>query len=158
VLVVGLACTVTLGGCGPNTRGGGHPDGGGGGTLTSISIAPASANLTTTNPGAVATQQFVATGHFSDGHSEDLSAAAGGSVADARLGTIAGGAFTGAATRGGVATVTAGQGTVTASATITVKYVASRVSTDDGSTAPASSPGLFGNGPDDPTLAPALAY
>ncbi len=41
---------------------------------------------------------------------------------------------------------------------MTIEYVASRVSTDDGSTAPAGSAGLFANGTDDPSLAPPLAY
>jgi hypothetical protein len=157
VLVGGFAIVV---GCGPDSRGGGnHPDGGGaGGTLDSITVTPASVTLTTTNPGAVATQAFVATGHFSDGHTEDLSTLAGWTVSDPGIGSVTSGAFTGAATRGGVATVFAGQGSVSGSATITVKYVSSRVSGDDGSTAPANSPTLFGTGTDDPTLAPPLAY
>ena len=58
----------------------------------------------------------------------------------------------------GVATIFAGQGTLSGSAALTIKYVAARVSTDDGSTAPAGSAGLFANGADDPSLAPPLAY
>lgn len=156
VLVGSLAL---FAGCGPDSRGGGnHPDGGGMVALDSITVTPASATLTTTNPGAVATQAFVATGHFSDGHTEDVTAAIGWTVSDQGIGSVAAGTFTGAATRGGVATVNAVQGSITGSATITVKYVSSRVSTDDGSTAPANSPTLFGTGTDDPTLAPPLAY
>ena len=155
VLVFGLAIV----GCGPDTRGGGGGGSGGtgGGTLTSIDVTPASATLTTTNPGAPATQKFVATGHFADGHTEDLSATLGWSVSDPGIGSVTSGAFSGAATRGGIATISAGQGTVSGSATVTIKYVSSRVSTDDGSTAPAGSAGLF-TGTDDPTLAPPLAY
>jgi len=156
-----LVLSLTLAGCGPDTRGGGnHPDGGGGGgpTLTSIDVAPPTASLVTTAGGAAAAQQFTATGHFSDGHSEDLSASVGWTVSDPGIGSVAAGAFAGAPTRGGIATVFATQGTVAGSATLTVKYIASRVSTDDGSTAPAGSAGLFANGTDDPSLAPPLAY
>jgi Tol biopolymer transport system component len=156
-----LVLSLSLAGCGPDTRGGGgdHPDGGGGGaTLASIDVAPPTASLVTTGGGAAAAQQFIATGHFSDGHTEDLSASVGWTVSDPGIGTVAAGAFAGAPTRGGVATVFATSGTVAGSATLTVKYVASRVSTDDGSTAPAGSAGLFANGTDDPSLAPPLAY
>ncbi|HEX6835493.1 MAG TPA: hypothetical protein VF334_02915, partial [Polyangia bacterium] len=155
-----LMLALTLVGCGPDQRGGGnHPDGGGGGsTLTSIDVAPPSVSLTTTGGGAAATQQFTATGHFADGHTEDLSTLVAWSVSDPGIGSVTSGAFTGAATRGGVAKVLAGQGSVSGSADLTIKYVAARVSTDDGSTAPAGSAGLFANGTDDPTLAPPLAY
>ena len=155
-----LVLALTVVGCGPGQSGGGnHPDGGGGGaTLTSIDVAPPSASLTTTGGGAAATQQFTATGHFSDGHTEDVSAQVAWSVSDPGIGSVTSGAFTGAATRGGVAKVIAGQGAVSGTADLTVKYVAARVSGDDGSTAPAGSSGLFANGTDDPTLAPPLAY
>ncbi|HEX8953575.1 MAG TPA: hypothetical protein VF945_17080, partial [Polyangia bacterium] len=150
---------LSLAGCGPDSRGGGHPpDGGSVGTLTSIDVSPPSASLTTTGGGAVATQQFVATGHFSDGRTEDLTSMVSWTLSDNGIGSVSTGAFKGAATRGGVAKVTAGQGAVTGSADLTVKYVATRVSTDDGSTAPPGSAGLFANGSDDPTLAPPLAY
>jgi len=154
-----LVLALTVVGCGPGQSGGGnHPDGGGGGaTLTSIDVAPPSASLTTTGGGAAATQQFTATGHFSDGHTEDISTQVAWSVSDPGIGSVTSGAFTGAATRGGVAKVIAGQGAVSGTADLTVKYVAARVSGDDGSTAPAGSAGLF-NGTDDPTLAPPLAY
>ena len=154
-----LVLALTVVGCGPGQSGGHHPDGGGGGTtLTSIDVAPPSASLTTTGGGAAATQQFTATGHFSDGHTEDISTQVAWSVSDPGIGSVSSGAFTGAATRGGVAKVIAGQGAVSGTADLTVKYVAARVSGDDGSTAPAGSAGLFANGTDDPTLAPPLAY
>jgi hypothetical protein len=147
-------------GCGPDTRGGGnHPGGGGGGggpTLTAVEIAPLSATLTTTGA-AVAAQKFVATGHFSDGHTEDVSTTVGWSISDPGLGTLLSGAFAGAAARGGIATVHAGDASVQGTATVTVQYVDTQVSTDDGSTAPAGSAGLF-TGADDPTLAPPIAY
>ena len=154
-----LVLALVLVGCGPNSRGGGnHPDGGGGGTLTSIEVSPPSVTLTTTGGGAAATQQFTATGHYSDGHTEDLSGTVGWSVSDPGIGTVTSGAFVGAATRGGVAQIVAGGGGVTGTADLTIEYVAARVSGDDGSTAPAGSAGLFANGTDDPTLAPPLAY
>ncbi len=157
-----VVLVLALAGCGPDTRGGGggnHPDGGSGNaTLTSIDISPPSATLTTTGGGAAAMQQFTATGHFSDGHTEDVSTLVGWSLSDPGIGSVTSGAFTGAATRGGVATISAGQGSISGNAQLTVKYVAARVSTDDGSTAPAGSAGLFANGSDDPTLAATLAY
>ena len=133
-----LVLALALVGCGPNSRGGGnHPDGGGGGTLTSIEVSPPSVTLTTTGGGAAASQQFTATGHYSDGHTEDLSGTVGWSVSDPGIGTVTAGAFVGAATRGGVAQIVAGGGGVTGTADLTIKYVAARVSGDDGSTAPA---------------------
>jgi len=148
-----------IAGCGPSSRGGGGGGGGGSGAmLTSVDVTPAAVTLTTMGGGAAATQQFTATGHFSDGHSEDLTASAGWTVSDPGIGQVLAGAFSGAATRGGVATVYAGKGDISGSATISVKYVAGRVSGDDGSTAGAGSSGVFNNATDDPTLAPMLAY
>jgi WD40 repeat protein len=154
-----LVLVLALVGCGPDNRTDNKPDGGGGGppTLTSIDITPATVSLTTTSGGAAAAQQFVATAHYSDGTTADVSASVGWSLSDPGVGTVANGAFAGSATRGGVATVYAGDASVMGKATVTVKYVAARVSTDDGSTAPANAPTLFG-GADDPTLAPQLAY
>lgn len=155
-----LVCSLALAGCGPGQRSSGdHPDAGGGAvTLMSIELSPPTASLVTTGGGAAATQQFVATGHFSDGHSEDVSASAQWSLSDPGIGTVAAGAFSGAATRGGAASVEVTDGALSATAMLTVKYVDARVSTDDGSTAPAGSAGLFANGADDPSLAPPLAY
>src|SRR6185437_6325428 len=146
-----LVMTLTLAaGCGPSSRGGGGGGmgggGGGGATLMSIAISPPSATLTTTGGGAAAAQQFTATGTFSDGHTEDVTATVGWSLSDVGIGTISNGAFAGSPTRGGVAKVSAGEGSVFGSADLTIKYVAARVSTDDGSTAPANSPSLFANG------------
>ena len=147
-------------GCGPSNRtgGGGGSGGGGGGMLTSIDVSPSTISLVTTGGGAVATQQFTATGHFSDGHSEDISTTTGWSLSDVGVGTVTSGAFTGSATRGGVAVVSAGASGIFGTATVTVKYVAARVSGDDGSTAPAGAAGLFANATEDPTLAPLIAY
>ncbi len=157
-----LVLVVALAGCGPGTgHVTNHPDGGNGmpPMLTSIDVAPASVTLTTTAGGAVAAQKFVATAHYADGTSADVSSTIGWSLSDPLIGTVAAGAFTGAATRGGVAMVQAGDAQITGSATITIKYVDTRVSTDDGSTAPMNSPTLFGGSPQvDPTLAPPLAY
>ncbi len=148
------------GGCGPASRTGGGGGSGGSSmaTLTSIDVSPASVTLSTIGGGAAATQQFVATGHFSDGSTQDISATAGWSLDDPQIGAVTAGAFTGSPTRGGVATLSAGFGTINGSATITIKYAATRVSGDDGSTAPAGSAGVFANASEDPTLAPLLAY
>jgi hypothetical protein len=126
--------------------------------LMSIDVSPASASLTITNATA-ATQPFTALGHFSDGHSEDVTARVGWSLTDPGIGTFdAMGGFTSATTRGGHATVTASDGQVAGTADLLVKLVTSRVSSDDGSTAPADSASHFAGATEDPTLAPALAY
>ncbi|MCU1281546.1 MAG: tolB protein precursor [bacterium] len=158
--LVGAGLVAAVAGCGPDTRTGNHPDGGGGsggGALTSIDITPATASVVVNGGSATAAQKFVATGHFTDGHTADVSSTIGWSISDPGLGSVTSGAFAGVARRGGTAVVHAGDASVQGAATLTVKYVDTRVSTDDGSTAPAGSPGLF-NGTDDPTLAPPLAY
>ena len=78
-------------GCGPGGGGGGGHGGtgGGGGTLTTIDVSPTTVTLTTLGGGAVAAQQFTATGHFSDGHSEDVTASAGWTVSDPGIGQVA---------------------------------------------------------------------
>ena len=152
-----LVLALVVGGCSSPSHS--HPGGDGGApmaTLQSIEIAPATVSLTAS--GTVApSQQFVATGHFSDGHTEDVSSQVGWELSDPGIGTVVNGAFTGLAARGGIATVLAGDNTINAKATLTIKYVDQRVSADDGSTAPANAPTLFG-GSDDPSMAPALAY
>src|SRR6185312_14868102 len=160
LMMRGFFVLAFVAGCGPSNRtgGGGGSGGGGGGMLTSIDVSPSTISLVTTGGGAVATQQFTATGHFSDGHSEDISTTTGWSLSDVGVGTVTSGAFTGSATRGGVAVVSAGASGIFGTATVTVKYVAARVSGDDGSTAPAGAAGLFANATEDPTLAPLIAY
>ena len=125
-------------------------------TLQSIAIAPSMVMLDGSGTAAPA-QLFTATGTYSDGHSADLTATLGWSLSDSGLGSVAAGQFTGVTTRGGSATLTAGDGTVSGTASIVVKWSSTRVSGDDGSTAPGNSGTLFG-GTDSPSLAPTLAY
>ncbi len=151
-------------GCHPTTTGsivdaGVHGDGGVDpiAGLTALVIAPASADLAAAN-GAPATQAFTATGTFQDGHDEDVTARVGWSLADPALGVVEAGQFTSAAGRGGATTVTAAAGAVSATAQVSVKLQSSRVSSDDGSTAPADSAMRFANPDNTPGLAPPLAY
>ena len=126
-------------------------------TLQSIALSPATATLSAAN-GAAATQQFTAVGTYSDGHTADVTASASWTLSDSGVGSIAGGSFMAAGTRGGAVVVTAGDGTLSATATLVVKWSSTRVSGDDGSTAPANAPTLFAGGTDTPALAPTLAY
>src|SRR3954463_13386907 len=113
-----LVLVLALTGCGPDNRSGNKPDGGSGGaTLTSIDIAPATVSLVTTVGGATAAQQFMATAHYSDGKTADVSASVGWSLSDPGVGTVTNGAFAGSTTRGGVATVYAGDASVMGKAT-----------------------------------------
>lgn len=151
-----LVLALALGGCSTPSSGHDHDGGTSPPALQSIDVAPPTVSLTA--GGAVApSQQFTATGHFADGHTEDVTAQVAWSLSDPGIGTIAAGGFTGVEARGGIATVTADDAGVQGTATLTIKYVDQRVSTDDGSTAPANSGTLFG-GADDPSLAPTLAY
>ncbi len=149
-----------LAGCTPTlSAGGGKPtptpgplDG-----LQTIEVMPATATLATNN-GASATADFAAIGHYLDGHTTDVTALVGWSLSDASLGTLASGHYTSTALRGGTATVTAAAGAIAGSATIDLTLRSTRVSSDDGSTAPADSASRFPTGTSDATLAPALAY
>jgi uncharacterized protein YjdB len=82
--------------------------------LTSISVAP--------NPASIAsgaTQQFTATGTYSDGSTQNLTSTANWSSSQTSVATIAsGGLATGVGV--GTATITASSGSITGSATLTV--------------------------------------
>ena len=126
--------------------------------LTSIVVTPPMAMVTSTDatPGTV---KFTAVGHYADGSTADVTQTMQWSLSDSTLGTVAGGSFVGASARGGSATVTitdSNSGT-NGTATLLVLYSSSRVSGDDGSTAPANA-GTFFTGTENPALAPALAY
>ncbi|HEY7955363.1 MAG TPA: hypothetical protein VII38_08720 [Polyangia bacterium] len=153
-------------GCGPSSGTGGKHDlgpGGDGGTggpipgLMSIDIAPPMVALTVSNMTA-ATADFTATGHFMDGHTADITAALSWSLADGGIGSMDHGHFTSVTNRGGKTVVEATDGVQTGMAQLTLKYQATRLSTDDGSTAPASSASLFAGMTGEPTLAPTLVY
>jgi Tol biopolymer transport system component len=68
------------------------------------------------------------------------------------------GHYTAPDTRGGSTTVVAQFGGAQGSAKVTVTYQLTRVSTDDGSTAPADSASKFAGASNTPALAPALVY
>jgi hypothetical protein len=124
--------------------------------LVGIEVQPATAMLTTTAT-VPATQHFSATARYADGHTADVTAAVTWRLGDNSMGSVSAGSFIGPAARGGTTTVEASDGTFSGAASLTVRYVANRVASDDGSTAPASSPALF-TGADNPALAPLLAY
>ena len=82
--------------------------------LSSITVTPANATI-----GTAATQQFTATGHFSDGTSQDLTGSATWSSQNAGVATIAAGGLATAKTAGS-STITAMSGTVGGSTLLTV--------------------------------------
>ncbi len=152
-----FALVLVSAGCGVHSGNGNHPDGGQSSNgLMSIDVAPANAVLTTT-AAAPATQNFTATAHYGDGHSEDVTAKVTWALSDQGLGLITAGQFTGTPLRGGLSNVAVLYDSVGASVPLTVKYVDSRVSTDDNSTAPATSASQFGV-PQNAAQAPTLAY
>ncbi len=159
--LVFLACA--LAGCGPDSgRGGGGRDGGADGGsgipgLASIDVTPANASFTIVN-GAPASGDFVATGHFQDGHLADVTAQVGWSLADGGLGTVDKGHYTSITAHGGKTMLQASDGVHQGSAQLVLKYSATRVSTDDGSTAPADSATKFAGATNEPTLAPPVVY
>lgn len=146
-------------GCGPSDSRGTGGDGGGSiAGLMSIDVMPSAAALTIAG-GQPASQQFSALGHFVDGHTEDVTGRVSWALTDVSVGTLdGGGAFTSVTLHGGHSLVQASDGTHQGAANLTVKLVTSRVSTDDGSTAPADSATHFAGAAEDPTLVPALAY
>lgn len=94
--------------------------GGGGGGLVSISISPENSNI-----GVGVTQQFTATGTYSDGSTEDLTASCMWLSSTIGVATIddESGLATGVAT--GTSTITASSSAVTGSTTLTVGTAAS---------------------------------
>ena len=92
-------------------------------TLTSITVSPSTATLVTG-----ATQQFAATGHYSDGSTADVTETATWSTADSGIATVnSSGLATGVAT--GVAQIDATIGAVTGSTEVTVIELSSIVVT-----------------------------
>jgi hypothetical protein len=155
-----LACLASA--CAPHSGGGDpHRDAGGPdqdvlSNVTSIDVSPPTASLSTGS--APATQGFTATAHFADGHTGDITSQVAWSLADPSLGFMDPlGTFTSVTTRGGKTDVVATVGSVAGKAELTVKWIATRVSTDDGSTASAGAATQFG-GTVDPALAPKVVY
>src|SRR5271157_1937354 len=127
LLLVGVSFMV---GCG---SGSGGSSGGGGSTVTlvSISVTPATSSIAPNQ-----TQQFKATGSYSDGTTKDLTATATWS-ASAGASIAAGGLATGV-TPGATSTITAISGTIsgTASLTVTNPLVSIAVTPSSASVAP----------------------
>jgi hypothetical protein len=82
--------------------------------LTAIDVSPANATITTG-----ATQQFTATGHYSDGSSQDITANAGWSSQNPSVAIINGGGLATAKSVGS-SVITAASGTISTSLTLTV--------------------------------------
>lgn len=82
--------------------------------LTAIDVSPANATIKTG-----ATQQFTATGHYSDGSSQDITANAGWSSQNPSVATISGGGLA-TAKSAGSSVITATSGTISTSMTLTV--------------------------------------
>ncbi len=83
-------------------------------TLVSIAVTPPTASVAPPN----GTQQFTATGTYSDNSTKDLTATATWSTSNAAVATVTGGLATGLAP--GTATITAALSGITGSATLTV--------------------------------------
>ena len=150
-----------LAGCAPSVEDGlaGHTDGStamADKPIVSLDVSPAMAALTTT--GTAVTQPFVATAHYADGTTGDVTGSCAWSVSDPAMGAVDGtGHYVSPADHGGQADVVAATGGATGKAKLTLKWVATRVSQDDGSTAPADSSQKFGGATTAP-LAPSVLY
>jgi hypothetical protein len=112
-----LAIAVALAGCGGGSSNNGGGGGGGGGgtgpTLSSITITPFAPGVAIGN-----TTNLKATGAFSDNSTKDISSTVSWTSSDQALATVTGGAVMGVAV--GVPTITATQGSVSASTVVNV--------------------------------------
>ena len=153
----------TGGAGGPPGSGGSAATGGAGGTggtstISGLTLSPSAMTLTVTNGGPPQMQQFTVTGTV-NGQSQDLTSKAIFSLSATGIVTIsAAGLAVTTGTTGGVVTVTAGVGSQTATATLTVHYAF--VGPDPGmaSSVPTNAPGLFTGTTSDPSRAPQLVY
>lgn len=151
-----------LPGCGNSKIGSGHGGNDAGQSdpfagLTSIEVQPPVLSLVVT-PGTPVVGDFTAIGHYTDGHTAELTGQLTWDVRDHSLGAIESGRYTSATTRGGTTTVIASGGGVAGTAQLSLKFQASLVSGDDGSTAPADSAASFAAATEDAQLAPQVVY
>ena len=141
------ATTGTGGGSGGNTG------------VTGLSITPSSAMLAVTSGGPAQTQQYKVTGMV-NGQMQDLTSTASYTLNPVGVVTIdSKGLATTTGARGGVVTVMATAGSVSASATLTVSYTF--VGPDPGmagSSVPTGAPGIFTTSTNDSSRAPQLVY
>ena len=108
-LIAAALLMFVIAGCG-----GDGGDGGGGATLSSIAVTPANQSIA-----VGATQQFTATGTYSDGSTQDITASVTWSSSDAAKATInASGLAT--AVSAGSTTITATSGSISGNTTLTV--------------------------------------
>ena len=107
---------------------------------SSLTITPTTATMMVTNSGPAQTQQFTVSGQV-NGQTEDLTTQVVYTVSPSGVVTVdKNGLATSTGTRGGVVTVTASSGAVSATATLTVYY-----------TFTGADPGMTGSVPTDPS-------
>jgi len=106
-LATGVVATLLIASCGPSSTGGKDPD--------SIEVQPANATITI-GSSAGAPIDYVAIGHFADGHTEMLADATFALDTDAQaLGTLSTAEFTASGMAAGTGTVSASSGMVSGS-------------------------------------------
>lgn len=132
VLLLTIAITTggAKGGCGggadSGSGDGGGNSGGGGGTLSSIAVTPANPSIT-----VGATQQFTATGTYSDSSTQNITASATWGSSDTAKATInASGLAT--AVAAGSTTITATSGSISGNTMLTVTSTSATVTDIDG--------------------------
>ncbi|MEP6863093.1 MAG: hypothetical protein ABJE66_20875 [Deltaproteobacteria bacterium] len=145
-LATGVVATLLIASCGPSSTGGKDPD--------SIEVQPANATITMgTTAGAPI--DYVAIGHFADGHTEMLDAATFAIDPNAQaLGTLSAAEFTASGMAAGTGTVSASSGSVTGSTGVSVVVHQTHID-------PMAPPGSDGNFPDQPgpgVNAPTIDY
>jgi hypothetical protein len=135
---------------------GGHGDGGAPGIdgLKSIDVTPP--NLTLVIDGmTAATQSYHASGHFNDGHTEDITSRVAFALGDGTLGTFSGNAFVSGTDHGGVTAVLASAGNILGQTPLTLTL--RERANDPSSTLPANPGAKFG-GAANTAFAPQLVY
>ncbi|MEO8549174.1 MAG: hypothetical protein ABI678_04355 [Kofleriaceae bacterium] len=146
-LITGVAA-LWIAGCGPSS--GGHGD-----DPQSIEVTPANATITIANGVNAPSIDYVAIGHYADGHTETLDDATFSLDNDATiLGSLSSATFAANGNAAGTGTVTATSGT--ASGATGVNVVVHRTNLD-----PTAPPGSDMNFPDQPpygAAAPTIAY
>jgi hypothetical protein len=128
---------------------------GSGATLTSLTVSPAQATITSLN-GATGSATFTVSAHYSNGHTAPVTSGATWTAGGANVGGIDGtGTFTASGMLGGVVQITAASGGLTASAMLTVKL---HLTTNPGSVPPASQAALMAATTADPAIALSYPY
>jgi hypothetical protein len=147
------------GGNGGQVTGGGAGSGGAITGLTSIRVAPPTAAVTVVN-GAPAMQAFQAFGTLANGSEQDITSQVSWTVDRAALVTsVAGGLAKTSGLAGGVATISARNGSIGGSAKLTITFSAVNLA-DGAGNSPAlpTQPAQPFSGPADTTRAPELVY